>query len=502
MDLTRGKRQLDFSYKEFIQGLQSMGFGPTKAHCVQSSLKSGQQLVRGTKDDWKNHIRDVRCYIADRDAQMVINKLSNSSLHFKNNFFKYLADAGELRNMFWANDIFKSNYKLFGDVLAFDATYHTNRYSMIFVPFMGVDCHKKCVMFGAWLIYNETIDSYKRLLKVFIKAHGKQPQLVLTDQDPATKQAVSAVLTNSHHRLCMWHVTDKIPVKLKGEMERNNEIKSRVHKLVWNVFIKLETFEHRWHEMINDYDLSGNKWLTDMYAICQQRVPAYFRELPMCCLMKTTSRCESSNSQFKYDTTTTSPPMLTQLPFELHALQVYIETIFKDVQEKIYKGLYRCSCERVEYVYETKIHFVKHTNKDKRLVGEFKVTNNTEENSFKCSCMLFTRISYLCKHLFCVFKANLIEKIPDRYIHTRWKNDVLSSYLFNIEYRYDVHLDEKSKLRHEFLNLTNLCADRARGDIGVLQDMVSQMTKLKDKIWQGIPNEPSCNKSTIIQDLL
>ncbi|XP_076944886.1 uncharacterized protein LOC143615710 [Bidens hawaiensis] len=102
-----------------------------------------------------------------------------------------------------------------------------------------------------------------------------------------------------------------------------------------------------------------------------------------------------------------------------------------------------------------------------------------------------------------LFKADLIEKIPNRYIHTRWKNDVLTSDLFNIEYRYGVPLYEKSKLRLEFLNLTNLCADRARGDIGVLQDMVDQMKKMKDKIWQDIPNELACNnKSIIIQDLL
>ncbi|XP_076895832.1 protein FAR1-RELATED SEQUENCE 5-like [Bidens hawaiensis] len=251
-----------------------------------------------------------------------------------------------------------------------------------------------------------------------------------------------------------------------------------------------------------------------MYAIRHQWVLAYFRELSMCCLMKTTSRCESYNSQFKvyssegntlvqfmlcfeqalnaqrfvqrqlqYDTTTTSPPMLTRLPFELHASQVYTETIFKDVQEEIYEGLYRCSHELVEFVNETRTHFVKHTDKDKILVGEFKVTNNIEENSFKCSCMLFTRISYLCKHVFCVLKTDLIEKIPDRYIHSCMKNDVLSSDFFNIEYRYGVPLDEKFKLRHEFLSLTNLCADRARGDICVLQDMVDHMKKLKDKIW-------------------
>ncbi|XP_076930590.1 protein FAR1-RELATED SEQUENCE 5-like [Bidens hawaiensis] len=175
MDLTRGKRQLKFSEKEFIQGLQTMGFGPTKDHRVQSSLKGGQHLVRGTKDDWKNHVRDVWCYIADRDAQMVINMFKDNSTHFNNYFFEYLAEEGELRNIFWADDISQTNYELFGDVVAFDATYHTNRYSMVFVPFTSVDCHKKCVTFGAGLISNETTNSYRWLLETFIKAHGKHP---------------------------------------------------------------------------------------------------------------------------------------------------------------------------------------------------------------------------------------------------------------------------------------------------------------------------------------
>ncbi|XP_076956868.1 protein FAR1-RELATED SEQUENCE 5-like [Bidens hawaiensis] len=127
IDLTRGKRQLDFSGKEFIQGLHTMGFGPTKSHLVQSSLKGGQHNVRGTKDDWKNYARDVRCYIAARDSQMVIDKLTSNTLHFNNYFFEHFADNGELQAMFWANDISCDNYKLFSDVLAFDATYHTNR---------------------------------------------------------------------------------------------------------------------------------------------------------------------------------------------------------------------------------------------------------------------------------------------------------------------------------------------------------------------------------------
>jgi hypothetical protein len=86
---------------------------------------------------------------------------------------------------------------------------------MIFVPFTGVDNHKSCVTFGCGLLFSETIDCYKWLLSSFLKAHeNKQPLLTLTDQDAAMKQAVETVLDKTVHRLCMWHITQKLPVKV------------------------------------------------------------------------------------------------------------------------------------------------------------------------------------------------------------------------------------------------------------------------------------------------
>lgn len=85
---------------------------------------------------------------------------------------------------------------------------------MVFVPFTGIDNHKRCVTFGAGLLRNESIESYKWLLESFLKAHGKQPRLVLTDQDPAMRDAISTVLPNSRHRLCMWHIMSKLPAKV------------------------------------------------------------------------------------------------------------------------------------------------------------------------------------------------------------------------------------------------------------------------------------------------
>jgi len=89
---------------------------------------------------------------------------------------------------------------------------------MIFVPFTGIDHHKKCTLFGAGLLHKETIESYTWLLQMFLEVHSVQPTLVLTDQDPALKQAVHAVFDKSIHRLCMFHIMDKLPSKVQFSM--------------------------------------------------------------------------------------------------------------------------------------------------------------------------------------------------------------------------------------------------------------------------------------------
>ena len=85
---------------------------------------------------------------------------------------------------------------------------------MVFVPFTGIDNHKNCVTLGAALLDGESIPAYKWVLEAFLKTFGKQPKLVVTDQCPAIKQAVSEVFTESRHRFCMWHISTKLPMKV------------------------------------------------------------------------------------------------------------------------------------------------------------------------------------------------------------------------------------------------------------------------------------------------
>ena len=85
---------------------------------------------------------------------------------------------------------------------------------MIFVPFTGIDNHKRCVTFGAGLLSNEIVESYEWLLQCFKKTMSHEPKLLVTDQDPSIKIAIPKVFTTAKQRLCMWHITDKFGDKV------------------------------------------------------------------------------------------------------------------------------------------------------------------------------------------------------------------------------------------------------------------------------------------------
>lgn len=77
------------------------------------------------------------------------------------------------------------------------------RYGMEFISFIEIDSHKKCVTFGVRLLSIEYIESYTWFLNSFLKAFGKQPILVLSDQDKSMKNKITNVFLQSTHRLCM-----------------------------------------------------------------------------------------------------------------------------------------------------------------------------------------------------------------------------------------------------------------------------------------------------------
>ena len=83
---------------------------------------------------------------------------------------------------------------------------------MSFVPFTGVNHHHQSVMFGCALLVNETAKSYTWLLKTWLNAMpGNPPSTIITNDDKTIAKAIADVLPNATHRLCMWHLLQKVP---------------------------------------------------------------------------------------------------------------------------------------------------------------------------------------------------------------------------------------------------------------------------------------------------
>lgn len=178
----------------------------------------------------------------------------------------------------------------------------------------------------------------------------------------------------------------------------------QIKKLVWNLHISPEEFEEKWNSMIEEFGLVGDPWFSEMYEIRRSWIPAYYKDLPMSGLMKTTSRSESANAFFNmyvkfnlnlceflnnYDsaiekqrveqsanensTRMSLPRLVSPLKLEVHAANVYTRKIFWDVQKELKKAMWYCGIESVELFEGLKVYVVSHQNKHLAAKSNYKV---------------------------------------------------------------------------------------------------------------------------------
>ncbi|XP_020266493.1 protein FAR1-RELATED SEQUENCE 5-like [Asparagus officinalis] len=240
--------------------------GPNKTYNFAKELCGSYSNVGALCTEFKNWSRDVKLYIGDRDAQMIIEKFTDKKEMCDGFFYDYVVDeggrltrkkemcdgffydyvvdeGGRLTRIFWADVIGRRNYDVFGDMISFDSTYSTNKYNMKFVPFTGLDNYKKCVVFAAGLIAKEDIDNYVWIFEVFMKCMIREPKCIVTDQCLAMKQAIPTVFREARHRLCMWHIMKKFNQKLAKCISKLDDFKRKINALIWSIDIDPATFE-------------------------------------------------------------------------------------------------------------------------------------------------------------------------------------------------------------------------------------------------------------------
>nr|KAJ0200818.1 hypothetical protein LSAT_V11C600306120 [Lactuca sativa] len=312
LHLLRINRTINFLDESFIYKVGTCKIGASKAYNLVSSMKGDFDSRGGTAVDFKNFHIDFSSKFGVKDSRMVVDIMINIKLCFSNFSFEVQTDVDDhLTGLFYVDDTSKANYKEFRDVLSFDATYQTKN-----------------------LLARETTDAYVWLLEEFCKAFFKPPMMIVTDQDSSVKKVVNFIFPKSKHRLCMWHITQKLEEKIHINV------------------ITIQTSKR--HFLILDL------W-----------IPAYVRDLELSSLKRTTSISKSLNYAFSYflhhksnlvkfmmsfdsvmekqrhhqsllyyQCTTTIPKLRTHLAIEKHASKIYTHNIFLDIQKELYKSVF------------------------------------------------------------------------------------------------------------------------------------------------------------------
>ncbi|XP_078152582.1 protein FAR1-RELATED SEQUENCE 1-like [Carex rostrata] len=214
--------------------------------------------------------------------------------------------------------------------------------------------------------------------------------------------------------------------------------------------ITTEQFDNAWKKIMEDYKLTEDKWLNNLFDIRQKWIPVYNRTI-FYAGMNTTQRCESIHSFFdsflnkgttlrefviKYEhalehryraehverfaSIYKNPILKSKSPLEKEAADVYTRNMFKEFLEELTDGLTMRTdkLEKIGTSSKYKVSYFHNPNE------AFVVTVDVEVWDASCECHLFEFKGILCRHILAIFNKKNVAKIPSKYILPRWTKKV------------------------------------------------------------------------------
>ncbi|KAD2804605.1 hypothetical protein E3N88_37982 [Mikania micrantha] len=113
-DFSKAKRKLQYADKQFIHSLSTTNTGPSTAYRMRTVSSGGQSRVHGNVVDFRNFRRDMNNYIGERDAQMLVDKMTKRLANAPDLSFDFKCEKNELVLLFWADEVY--SHEIFLDV--------------------------------------------------------------------------------------------------------------------------------------------------------------------------------------------------------------------------------------------------------------------------------------------------------------------------------------------------------------------------------------------------
>ncbi|KAL3515006.1 hypothetical protein ACH5RR_021908 [Cinchona calisaya] len=258
----------------------SCGIPPKQSLELMSRESGGRENLGFIRDDLKNYLRTKRSRVMMQgDTGGLLEYLQRMQLDDPNFFYAIQVDEDDLiTNIFWADAKMRTDFAHFGDVVCFDTTYRKHRDGRPIALFVGVNHHKQTTIFGAALLYDETVKTFEWLFDTFSWAMmEKTPRTILTDQDGRMAAALASQWPVTYHRLCIWHIYQNAAIHLNDVFANFKEFADEFSECIYG-HEDADDFTNAWNQMLKKYHLEDNKWLQKMFDIKEKWALVYGRE--------------------------------------------------------------------------------------------------------------------------------------------------------------------------------------------------------------------------------
>ncbi|KXG40043.1 protein FAR1-RELATED SEQUENCE 5 isoform X2 [Sorghum bicolor] len=372
-----------------------------------------------------------------------------------------LDEDDKLTNIFWADSKSRTDFSYFGDVVCLDTTYKVNSHGRPLMLFLGVNHHKQISIFGAALLYDESMESFKWLFDTFkVATGGKQPKTILTDQSMTATAAITAAWPGTIHRHCPWQVYQNAVKHLNHIFQGSKTFAKDLSKCVYE-YEEEEDFLLGWSTMLEKYDLRNNEWLRKLFQDRDKWAPVYNRHV-FTADIKNSLQSESISSVlkkylspqfnlcsfFKHFEKVLDEHRYSELQADFHASQSFprippskmlrqAASMYTPVVFEIFRREFEMSVDSVIYscgeAGTASDYRVAVTDKP----GEHYVKFESSDFSAVCSCKKFESMGIQCCHVLKVLDFRNIKELPQKYFMGRWKKDAKSANTGNQEFLND-----------------------------------------------------------------
>ncbi|KAI9162499.1 hypothetical protein LWI28_027934 [Acer negundo] len=105
---------------------------------------------------------------------------------------------------------------------------------------------------------------------------GKTPKTIFTDQDAAMAKAILQVMSDTYHRFCTWHIMQNALKHMNSVFRGPGGVKN-VLSAFMNDIEEEEELLTSWSQMIDQYNVHDNNWLSSIFDVRAKWAYAYVR---------------------------------------------------------------------------------------------------------------------------------------------------------------------------------------------------------------------------------